>query len=71
MNKNRPEFIENVTGSIFSIARYYGGMTLHGEFYAYDPATDTLTRGDLVKKSKKSKKQKSGTPLATNSPIDR
>lgn len=42
-----PERICHVSQTQFSVARHYGGCTLNGRSYIYDPTTDTLVRADV------------------------
>lgn len=51
-----PEEIHNVKTSQFSIARHFGGVTINGRFYCYDPVRDVLTREDVVKRTQKEKR---------------
>lgn len=37
-----------ITGSVFSVARHYGGMSIGGKRYAYFPESDSLVRQDIV-----------------------
>jgi hypothetical protein len=57
-----PDRYHNVSQSQMSVARYYGGMTVNGQYYAYDPTTDTLVRQDVVKREAKAKKRKKKPP---------
>ncbi len=41
--------IQGVSGSMFSVARYYMGMRWNGYYYSYVPPTDELIRADVVK----------------------
>lgn len=43
------ERIHNVSATQFSIARHFGGCTVNGVYYYYDPRDDTLTREDVLK----------------------
>lgn len=47
-----PEEIHDVSQSMFSIARYYGGIKFNGEQYVYDPTRDVLIRADILKARK-------------------
>lgn len=53
-----PERITGVSVSMFSVARYYGGIVFNGEEYRYDYATDTLIRLDVWKRENKRVKNK-------------
>lgn len=63
--QQKPEIIHNVSTTQFSIARHYGGCTINGVYYLYDPRDDTLTREDVFKarvaEAKKAAKAKSNT----------
>jgi hypothetical protein len=39
----------NVSMSQLSIARHYGGATVQGKHFVYNPADDSLIRDDVVK----------------------
>lgn len=43
-----PDRYHHVSQTQLSIARYYGGATVNGVHYVYDPETDTLTRESLA-----------------------
>lgn len=62
--QNPIEVYENVSRSQLSIARFYGGATVNGSRYVYDPATDSLTREDVVKRranaARQARKQQQG-----------
>lgn len=51
-----PERFYRVSQSQLSIAWHYGGIRFNGDDYIYDPATDTLTRADVVKAEAKRKR---------------
>jgi hypothetical protein len=51
-----PFLIGNVSMSMFSIARYSGGIKYNGSDYTYIPTTDELVRKDVVKWLKKYRK---------------
>ena len=53
-----PERIYHVTGSQFSVARYYGGCRFQGEHYHYDAENDSLVRRDVWDKELKADKEK-------------
>lgn len=63
--QQKPEIIHNVSATQFSIARHYGGCTVNGVYYYYDPRDDTLMREDVFKahaaEAKKAAKAKSNT----------
>lgn len=44
-----PYAIRNVSTSIFSIARHYGGMRAYSTYYVYLPESDELIRDDVFK----------------------
>ena len=44
-----PYAIRNVSTSIFSIARHYGGLRAYSTYYIYHPPTDELIRDDVFK----------------------
>ena len=46
---NRPERIYNVSQTLLSVARFYGGCSLNGADYHYDAESGTLTRMDVWK----------------------
>jgi hypothetical protein len=48
--RDAPEEIHGVTGSMFSVARYYGGITAYSCRYVYDPIRDVLVRVDVLKR---------------------
>lgn len=52
-----PEKIYHVSQTQLSIARYYGGCVLNGDYYLYNPEDDTLTKEKRIEKKKKSKKR--------------
>jgi hypothetical protein len=43
----------NITHTQLSIARYYGGMTVNGHEYDYDPTDDSLNLREKKKKKVK------------------
>lgn len=45
--------IHHVSQTQFSIARFYGGITINGAFYVYDPIEDSLTRQATTTKKKR------------------
>lgn len=45
----KPERIYNVSATHLSISRHYGGCTVNGVYYCYDPRDDTLIREDVFK----------------------
>ena len=47
--RKTPFAIRGVSMSQFSIARYSGGITFNGKYYAYLPASDELIREDVLK----------------------
>jgi L-rhamnose mutarotase len=51
-NQKAPIVIENVTYSMFSIARHYGGCKAFGTVYYYHHFQDALIRRDYLKKMK-------------------
>ena len=63
----QPDKIFNVSQTQFSIARHYGGITLNGARYVYNPVEDSLTRADLLKKPK-AKPNVSATAAAAAAP---
>lgn len=44
-----PYAIRNVSTSIFSIARHYGGVRAYSTYYVYLPESDELIRDDVFK----------------------
>jgi hypothetical protein len=46
---DHPERIAGVSSTVFSTARLFGGCTVNGRSYTYDPDTDTLVRDDVLK----------------------
>ncbi len=44
-----PYAIRNVSTSIFSIARHYGGLRAYSTYYVYLPESDELIRDDVFK----------------------
>jgi hypothetical protein len=54
-DKWAPETITNVSNTQFSIARFYGGVTLNGFSYIYNPETDELKRADVLRADEKAK----------------
>lgn len=42
----------HVSQSQLSIARHYGGLSINGYFYIYNPEEDTLTLDKALKKRK-------------------
>ena len=51
-----PYAIRNVSTSIFSIARHYGGLRAYSTYYVYLPESDELIRDDVFKLVKKWRK---------------
>lgn len=51
-----PERYYHVSNTQLSIARYYGWCRVNGHDYVYDPATDTLTRADVLEREEKARK---------------
>ena len=47
--QDAPYAIDNVSSTIFSLARHYGGIKFQGRRYEYMPATDELVREDVVR----------------------
>ena len=45
-----PEEIRGVSMSILSVARHYGGATVNGHAYVYDPVRDVLVRADVLRR---------------------
>lgn len=45
-NNSSPIIIANVSTSMFSVARHYGGMKFGGKTYVYKPERDILIRED-------------------------
>lgn len=60
MQKQTPERIYDWLDSQLSIARHYGGCKFNGADYviAYNEEGQPLVRSDLLKKPKRSKKEK-------------
>lgn len=57
-----PERYYHVSQTQMSIARHFGGMTVNGRKYVYDPTTDTLVRDDIVKREAKAKRKAKKDP---------
>ena len=56
-----PRVISYVSNTQFSVARYYGGMTMNGKTYIYDDRIDCLFRDDVwawIQKELKAKRNK-------------
>ena len=53
---NPIEVYTNVSCIQLSIARYYGGATVNGSHYRYDPSDDSLIRADVLKRREKEAK---------------
>ena len=73
LHKRAPYLITNVSNSFFSIARYYGGMTLQGCSYTYMPSHDECVRDDvlaLVTKVRKKKAEETISPAVQLPLID-
>lgn len=51
-----PEEIHNVSRSMFSVARHYGGITYKGAHYTYDSVRDVLVRDDVIRAGIKARK---------------
>jgi hypothetical protein len=53
--KKQPvEIYHNISNTQLSVARHYGGCTINGESYTYNPTDDTLVlTSSLKKKTKK------------------
>lgn len=58
---NPIEVYENISYSQLSIARYYGGLTVNGSSYIYDPRTDQLIRSDVFKHRQRDEKESKKT----------
>ena len=56
LHKNSPYAISGVSGSMFSLARYTGGIRVSGFDYTYLPAHDECVRDDVLKMVKKMRK---------------
>ncbi|AIY41021.1 hypothetical protein LT85_1863 [Collimonas arenae] len=50
----RPEMIQQVKSTRYSIARRYGRVTIEGHTYVYERSTDTLMRQDAYHRRKQS-----------------
>lgn len=46
---NPPFMIDDVSSSMFSLARHYSGATVQGAAYIYLPLSDELIRSDVLK----------------------
>lgn len=57
LNRNAPFGITNVSHSMFSVARHYGGMNFKGYHYIYLKHSDELIRSDILALIRKSKRQ--------------
>lgn len=55
---NAPERYYHVSQTQLSIALHYGGATVNGAHYIYDPTDDVLIRADVLKREAQSKKTK-------------
>ena len=49
LDRKTPFGMSNVSKTQLSIARYFGGITYNGASYVYNPITDELIRGDVLK----------------------
>ena len=58
LHKDAPYAISGVSGSMFSLARYTGGIRVSGSDYTYLPAHDECVRDDVLKMVKKMRKAK-------------
>lgn len=45
-----PEEIHNVRHTHLSIARHFGGATVNGHAYVYNPVRDVLVRADVLRR---------------------
>jgi len=54
----KPERYYHVSQTQLSVARYYGGCTVNGTHYVYDPTTDTLIREDVLKREQAARPKK-------------
>jgi hypothetical protein len=64
--------VRNVTQSMFSVARHYGGMTLDGHGYTYLPADDSLWRDDVLRAVlllRHNARQPAAQPAQTQEPL--
>lgn len=57
LNRDAPFGITNVSQSMFSVARHFGGMNFKGHHYIYLPHSDELIRSDVLALIRKSKRQ--------------
>lgn len=53
----KQERIYNVSATQFSISRHYGGCKVNGVYYYYDPKSDMLICGDVLKAEVAEKKK--------------
>ena len=58
LHKDAPYAISGVSGSMFSLARYTGGIRVSGSDYTYLPVHDECVRDDVLKMVKKMRKAK-------------
>jgi len=58
LHRKTPFGITGVSNTQFSIARHFGGITFQGDIYVYNPVTDELIRGDVLKWASKQAKRK-------------
>jgi hypothetical protein len=70
LHKRAPFALCNVSMGFFSIARYYGGLTLQGCHYTYMPGHDECVRDDVLRLvTKLRKKPASKKPAPAPQPM--
>lgn len=65
LHRETPYAIYHVSEGMFSLARYYGGITYNDSHYRYIPEHDACVRDDvwrLVEKLRKLERKKAKTP---------
>lgn len=70
LHTRAPYAVCNVSSSIFSIARHYGGMTLQGCHYTYIDGHDECVRDDVLKLVKKMRKKAKPEPRVDQAALD-
>ena len=60
------EEIHEVRYGMFSVARHFGGCTIMGVHYVYDPNRDVLIRADVHKRRQKEARKKRPDPEDTH-----
>jgi len=60
LSRATPFAVRGVSDTMFSIARYYGGLKYNGQHYTYFADTDELIRDDVLVFVQKLRKPKRG-----------